>query len=233
MKVLITGCSSGLGAALAAYYREEGAEVYGLSRRIPEDTVCDRFASCDLGDPGTIETALSALLRECRALDVVYLNAGTLGRIQDMSACGLDELKQQMDVNLWANKLILDYMIKHRIKVGELIAISSGASQSGSLGWNGYSLSKAALNMLIKLYANEMPGTHCTALAPGLIETPMLGSILTGNHDTTRYTTVTRLRQSKEQGLVHPPLKAAALIDGCRKALRSFESGSYVDIRDL
>ena len=233
-KILITGCSSGLGHALAELYLAKGAVVYGMSRRIPQFTAGGyRFEASDFRELGQIEAVLSKLLKGCEKLDIVYLNAGTLGRIQDMSSCSMEELKEQMDVNLWANKVILDYLIRNEIGVGQLIAISSGASQSGSLGWNGYSLSKAALNMLVKLYAHEMPMTHVTALAPGLIETPMLGSILEGDHDTERYTTVQRLRDSREEGLVHTPAEVAAAIDADLELLRTFESGSYIDIRDL
>jgi alcohol dehydrogenase len=205
-----------------------------MSRRVPHHTVGGyRFEACNFSDLGQIDPALSKLLIGVEKLDLVYLNAGTLGRIQDMSACSIEELKAQMDVNLWANKVILDYLIRREIAVAQVVAISSGASQSGSLGWNGYSLSKAALNMLVKLYAHEMSDTHLSALAPGLVETPMLGSILNGNHDTERYTTVQRLRDSREEGLVHTPAEVAASIDASLELLRTFESGSYVDIRDL
>jgi benzil reductase ((S)-benzoin forming) len=233
MNVMITGSSSGLGYALAEHYLAAGAELYGLSRSVPDNAEAYRFEPCDFSDLGAIETALETLLQGCDGLDLLILNAGTLGRVQDMSACTMEELKKQMDVNLWANKVILDYLIRSGIAVDQLIAISSGASQSGALGWNGYSLSKAALNMLVKLYAHEMSDTHCCALAPGLIETPMLGSILYGDHDTRRYTTVERLRRSKEEGLVMTPSACAARIDEVRGALREQSSGAYVDIREL
>lgn len=233
MKVFVTGTSSGLGYALAKHFVKSGADVYGLSRREPDNAEDYRFIACDLGDFAALETTLPMLLEGVATLDLVVLNAGTLGRIQDMSRCGMDELKAQMDVNLWANKVIIDFLLYGKIAVKQLIAVSSGASQSGSLGWNGYSLSKAALNMMMKLYANEMPETHLCALAPGLIDSPMLGSILYGDHDTARYTTVERLRQSQEEGLVLTPSECAALIDAKRGALLRFPSGEYVDIRNL
>lgn len=233
MNILVTGSSSGLGYALTEYYRAKGDVVYGLSRRTPENVSAYYFQPCDLSELERIRSCVASLLEGCERLDVVYLNAGTLGRIQDMSECSVESLKEQMDVNLWANKVILDTLIELEIDVKQIIAISSGASQSGSLGWNGYSLSKAALNMLVKLYAEEMGETHLVALAPGLVETPMLGSILYGDHDTQRYRTVERLRGSKEEGLVLSPEATAALIDTHRGALQEYESGAYVDIRDL
>lgn len=235
MNVMITGNSSGLGKALAEHYLRQDAFVWGISRSLP--MACGqrhyRCERCDFSALEQIDAAVERLLEGCGHLDLLYLNAGTLGHIRDMSACSMEELKAQMDVNLWANKVILDALILRGIAVGQAVAISSGASQSGSLGWNGYSLSKAALNMLVKLYAHEMPGTHFTALAPGLVATPMLGSILGGDHDTERYTTVQRLRDSEDAGLVQSPETAAEAIDDALDALRSRESGAYVDIREL
>lgn len=233
MNVLITGSSSGLGYALTEHYLEKGDDVYGLSRRTPDNHGRYRFASCDVADFGALEKTLQTLLAGVSKLDIVFLNAGALGRIQDMSRCSMEALKAQMDTNLWANKVILDFLIEKGMDAEQVIAISSGASQSGSLGWNGYSLSKAALNMMMKLYANEMPRTHLCALAPGLIETPMLGSILYGDHDTERYTTVERLRQSKEEGGVQSPSECAERLDESLATLRSYPSGAFVDIRTL
>lgn len=233
MNVMITGSSSGLGYALAQRYLLSGASVYGTSRHAPDNASDYCFVSCDFAVPESIDGNLPKLLEGVTKLDLLYLNAGTLGHIQDMSACTMDELKRQMDVNLWANKVILDYLIRENIAVKQVIAISSGASQSGSLGWNGYSISKTALNMMVKLYAQEMLQTHLSALAPGLVDSPMLRSILSGDHDTSRYTTVQRLRESEESGLVRTPAEAAALIEERRELLLTYESGSYVDIRQM
>ena len=80
--------------------------------------------------------------------------------------------------------------------IDQVIAISSGASQSGSRGWNGYSLSKAALNMLVKLYAGERPETHFTSLAPGLIDTAMQ-DYLTNLPEDSRYAPLEVLKAAK------------------------------------
>lgn len=233
MNVFITGSSSGLGYALVERYLERAESCYGLSRRVPENAGRYRFLSCDISDFNQLRQSLETLFVDVKKVDLVYLNAGILGRIQDMSACSMEELKEQMETNLWANKVILDYFIHHGIKVGQVVAISSGASVNGSLGWNGYSLSKAALNMMMKLYAREMPETHLCALAPGLVGTPMLDAIIDGDHDTQRYTSVQTLRSAKESGTVLSPSEAAAAIDGVLDTLKTCESGSFLDIRSL
>jgi benzil reductase ((S)-benzoin forming) len=97
------------------------------------------------------------------------LNAGVIAEIKDLQHTGLDEIKRVMDINVWSNKILIDLLISQEEPPKQIAAISSGASVYGNRGWNAYSLSKAALNMLIKLYAREKeiitflfncPGTH-------------------------------------------------------------------------
>ena len=66
-----------------------------------------------------------------------------------------------MQINVWANKLIIDTLLANINNVKQIVGISSGASQSGARSWNGYALSKAALNMLISIYSAEVSNTHC------------------------------------------------------------------------
>lgn len=230
MNLFITGSSSGLGEAFAEYFKDE--KVYGLGRTEREDSVYD-YAQVDISDFDALQAKLKELFVDVKKLDLIILNAGVLGRIQDTSACDIKELQKEMDINMWSNKIILDFFIKEQIEVTQVIAISSGASVNGSLGWNGYSLSKAALNMLIKLYAAEMKSTHLTALAPGLVKTKMLDSILEGDHDTQRYTSVQSLRQSEKDGVVYSPKDVVVKIVNLLDALKSKPSGSFIDIRDV
>ena len=232
MNVFITGSSRGLGEAFVNHYLKDGAKVYGLGRS--EQARSDyRYKQVDISDAKTLDKELLSLFEGVQNVDLIILNAGILGRIQDTSVCSMDELKRQMDINMWANKSILDFFIKNTIKVKQVIAISSGASVNGSLGWNGYSLSKAALNMLVKLYAAEMKTTHLTSLAPGLVKTDMLAGILQGDHDTQRYCSVQSLRDSEKKGLVYSPEIIAEKISKILPELLSKESGSFIDIRDL
>lgn len=232
MNVYITGSSRGLGKALAEKCLEQGAKVYGLGRSEVTDKRY-RYTRVDIADFDALKNGLESLLEGIENLDLLILNAGILGRIQDVSLCTMDQLKKEMDVNMWANKIILDFIISKKINVKQVIAISSGASVNGSLGWNGYSLSKAALNMLIKLYAAEMRDTHLSAIAPGLVKTEMIDSILLGDHDVKRYTSVQSLRDSEKMGLVLTAEQTAAKIVSLLPRLLYEESGSFIDIRTM
>ena len=232
MNIFVTGSSRGLGEAFVDYYLEEQANVYGLGR---SEKIRDEYEyeSVDISDEEALKTSLKTLFENVKSLDLIVLNAGILGRIQDISECEMSQLKKEMDINMWANKSILDFFIKNKIEVKQVIAISSGASVNGSLGWNGYSLSKAALNMLIKLYSAEMKETHLTSLAPGLIKTEMLESILEGDHDTKKYTSVQSLRDSNEKGLVYSAEIIVKKIIEVMPVLLKSPSGSFLDIREL
>lgn len=232
MKVFVTGSSRGLGEAFVNYYLKQKADVYGLGRseKSREDYA---YEEVDISNEKALEVSLNHLFKNVKSLDLIVLNAGILGRIQDTSECEMSQLKKEMDINMWANKTILDFFIKNKIEVNQVIAISSGASVNGSLGWNGYSLSKAALNMLIKLYASEMKETHLTSLAPGLIKTDMIESILGGDHDTKKYTSVQSLRDSEAKGLVYGPEVIVEKIIKVLPMLFQSPSGSFLDIREL
>src|SRR3954470_24047545 len=137
--VFITGVSSGLGLALAKSYLFEGFHVFGISRRRPRELdglPGFTFASVDLANMDTISPAVDQLLTGVNLLDTVILNAGILGAIGDLSLTPLEDLKQVMDVNVWANKILIDALFAKVRKIEQVVAVSSGAAVSGARGWN-------------------------------------------------------------------------------------------------
>lgn len=226
--ILITGCSSGLGLALTKLYLQKGCMVYGISRRAPElknDNFI--FKSFDLSKVDTINEGLGDFIRQVKELDTVYLNAGMLGEIRSSFDINVDELKEVYELNVYANKELLDILAA--IKVKNIIGISSGAAKNGSKGWAGYSLSKAGLNMLINLYSKEMTQTRLLAVAPGVVETPMTDLIRFGDIDEEKFPSVKRLKE----GVVQTADQAAAKVYELVQDIQRFESGGFVDIRDI
>ena len=137
--LLITGNSSGLGYGLTEEYLSRGYAVYGLSRRGCQG-LDGKLADvhCDLADFGAIDPALDVLLGDVAALDLVILNAGVLGEIKDLQDTSLDEIRRVMDINVWANKVILDWLIHSGKPVQQIVMISSGAAVNGNRGWGAY-----------------------------------------------------------------------------------------------
>jgi len=230
-KLLITGIGSGLGEALARFYLEKGCEVYALGRRIPRDleaTAALHFVQCDLRRLEYTQGAVRDLVGNAGELDLVLLNAGILGEIKDMTDTALYEIEAVMTVNVWANKVLLDTLIDLDTTVAQVVGISSGAAVNCNRGWNAYSLSKAALNTLLKLYAREMEATHITSLAPGIIWTPMLKRVI-DETDKLRYPSVQRIDDAAKM----TPEEAARLLDATFPRLKRYESGSFLDVRTL
>lgn len=228
---LITGNSSGLGLGFTRALMAEGWAIYGLSRRgCPEATAGD--ARVDLADLDAVGPAVEKLLAPVERLDLVILNAGLLGHVQNLSEASMDELRRVMDINVFANKPVLDHLLQRRLPVGQIVAISSGASVSGNAGWSGYALSKAALNMLVSLYAHEFPDTPFHALAPGLIDTAMQ-DYLCGDPDGERFESVQNLRAARGTPAMPDPDNAAHQVLMSLPRLRGIPTGRFADIRQL
>jgi len=233
--ILITGVSRGLGHGLADYYLEQGYHVYALNRNLPTEFAKHddfHFVSVDFAQPEGISEALEKLLSGVEELQLVILNAGILNTIKDLSATSMNEVQQVMQINVWANKVLIDQLCSSRRKVNQIVGISSGASQSGTRGWNAYALSKATLNMLIGLYSQEFKNTHFSALAPGLVDTEMQEYIcdLLFNEN---YPIVERLKQAKGTDVMPSGKELAPRLDTTFKKLLDMPSGSYADIREI
>ncbi|MGC9457645.1 MAG: SDR family NAD(P)-dependent oxidoreductase, partial [Halothiobacillaceae bacterium] len=152
--------------------------------------------------------------------------------IADMRDTALDDLKQVMEVNAWANKTLLDALFARDIPVGQVVGISSGAAVLGNRGWSGYALSKAALNMLLRLYARELPQTHFSALAPGLIDSRMM-DYLCADPDPQRFPALDRIRAARGTERMPGPQEAAERVFAVLEKLRDFPSGEFIDIRQI
>ncbi len=227
--ILITGIGSGLGEALARAYLEKGDAVYAIGRHFHQELDHSPhffFFPYDLSQTFTIKAEIEPFIRN-HSFDLVILNAGMLGKIETLQQTDLDEIKAVMELNVWANKELIDLLAGHA-DVKQVVGISSGAAVSGSKGWSAYALSKAALNMLLKLYAKELPGIHFTALAPGVIDTPMVQHIIT-EVDERRFPSAKRLKEGEIQSPHNAALRLIATFD----RLLAYESGSFLDVRRM
>ncbi len=227
--ILITGVSSGLGEALAKAYLENGDTVYAIGKTTPKKL--DHyphffFFPYDLSETFMLQSTLKEFF-EHRSFDIVILNAGLLGEIQELSKTDLMDAKEVMEVNVWANKEIIDTLHAHA-HVKQIVGISSGAAVNGSKGWGAYSLSKAGLNMLLSVYAKELPDIHFTALAPGIIDTPMVQHIIEKVNDD-----IFPSAKQLKSGNIQTPQEAAKHLIAIFPKLLEYESGSFLDIRTM
>ena len=225
--VLITGCSSGLGLALTNFYLENDFTVYGISRNKPEiKNENFHHKQFDLSKLENIKEGLTPFINSINKIDIVYLNAGMLGEIKQMKDLSIKDIKEVLDINVFANKEILDILSKTNVE--NIIGISSGAAKKGLKGWGAYSLSKASLNMLISIYANEMTNTKLLAVAPGVIETPMT-DVIRFEVDDDIFTSAKILKS----GEIQQPYDAAERLHNVIKEIHRFESGDFIDVRNI
>ena len=236
MSILITGVSSGIGHALARRYLENTNEaVLGLSRRKPDDLFRrERFSWCalDLGHLDAIAAAVRTLVAEGERFSLVILNAGLLGEIRDLARTSIHELRHLMDVNLWSNKVLLEALWDRGAKIDQVVAISSGAAVKGHRGWGGYAMSKAALNMLMQIYAAERSDVHFSALAPGLVDTEMQEYMRT-LPDSPEFASVARLKAAHNTPAMPDADTAAARLADVIPRILQHPSGSFLDVRNL
>lgn len=225
MNVFITGISSGAGKALANKFLEKGYTVQGCSRRdIDYSHENLTHFKLDISNESELNS-----INFLKTYDLVILNAGVLGNIKKLKDSTMNELKSVMDINLWAQKSLIDLFLKNS-KIKSIIAISSGAAVKGSLGWSGYSISKAALNMLMSLYASEDTETKFYALAPGLINTQMQNTI--SSMCPNEYPNLVRLQEAKANGSMPTPEEFASSFYKSLDWINNFESGSFMDLRN-
>ena len=217
MKVLITGISRGIGFGLAKYYLNIGAKVYGIGRSNPFGEKV-KFVNLDLSVTENISDAEMEL--KINELDLVILNAGILGEIKKMKDWSVRELQNIFDINVWANKVLIDNIAPFTSKI---VVMSSGAAVNGNPGWGGYSLSKCAVNMMVSIYSKEID-SKIYALAPGVIDTDMVQKVISGNHN--KFPSLDRV----EAGRVSLGEGALRIVKTIEK-LDEFESGSFVDVR--
>jgi benzil reductase ((S)-benzoin forming) len=223
--VLITGSSSGLGLALAKSFCEQGDEVYGISRS--QTPLPIKQITCDFNQLDTLKESLCELIQNI-SFDYVFLNAGLLGKIEVVSKLSHDDFLSVFNVNVFANKIIIDAILRNN-NVKNIIGISSGAALKTYFGWSIYCTSKAAFKQLISAYANENLTTHFLNLAPGIVKTKMQDHLY--SLDATEIPSLEKFH-SLYNTMESPEIVAKRIIENLTP-LGALPSGSFFDLRDI
>ena len=185
---LVTGASLGVGAAIARAYAREGAEliltartVGGLEemddeiRRISGKT--SLLVPFDLRDFDTIDRLGAALYERFGRLDVLVGNAGALGTLSPIGHISPQEFQEVIDINLTANWRLLRSLdpLLRQSEAGRAIFVTSAAAHGPRAYWGTYAISKAALEMMVGIYAQEIQQTRVRAnlIDPGRVRTRM------------------------------------------------------------
>ncbi|MEJ8318557.1 SDR family NAD(P)-dependent oxidoreductase [Pseudomonas oryzihabitans] len=168
---LVTGVSSGIGAAITQRLLAEGRRVTGLSRRPPEQPhPALTWIGVDLADA----QALDAVLADIGPLDALvhaagFMRTAPLGTLDPADGAAMWHLHVAV-----ASRLV-DRLIERLASGGRIVLIGSRTMQ-GAAGRSQYAATKAALVGLVRSWALELASRGITVnlVAPGATETPML-----------------------------------------------------------
>ena len=178
-KVLITGGSSGIGAAAAQAFTGRGFRVAITgSDQIALDRVSGVTGAVaiagDLREPGRPRRVVEAASAALDGLDVVVSNAG-IGWSGSFGSMTDEEIDALLDVNLRASAHVARAALAHlRPGTGHLVFVGSIAGLIGVAGEAWYSATKAGLGMLADVLRAELrsAGIGVTLLVPGVVDTP-------------------------------------------------------------
>jgi short-subunit dehydrogenase len=178
LRALITGGSSGIGAATARAFAAHGGRVAIAGRDLValHQVAADIRAVVipgDLREPGCARRSVESAIRGLGGLDVVVSNAGIgwAGKFSAMSEADIDSL---LDVNLRAAAHLARAAIPHLHQgVGRLVFVGSIAGLVGAPGEAWYSATKAGLGSLAQALRDELRpvGVAVSLVSPGVVDT--------------------------------------------------------------
>jgi len=181
-RVLVTGGASGIGAATAARFLEEGAQVCVLDRDAParekiakELSALTATIAGDVSKLAEVNSAFAQAISKMGGVDVVINNAGISIRHNFLDITP-EEWNRVMSVNLTGVFYVAQTAARHMFERGSGVILNT-ASTNGMVGqpfYADYNATKAGVIALTRTMAVELaPKIRVNAVAPGYVLTPM------------------------------------------------------------
>lgn len=213
--VLVTGCSSGIGRALALELAQRGQRVFASARKPQSLQGLDHPAieklALDVTDAGSIERAVAALLARAGRIDILINNAG-LGVIGPLAEVPLDAVRRLFETNVTGLLALAQAVFPHLAaqRSGRIVNIGSVVAQLPTPFSGPYCASKAAVHMLSDVLRMEVApfGIDVIEVQPGAVRSSIADTASQGmeryQRETSRYRAVyegiaRRARASQER----------------------------------
>ncbi|WP_147126737.1 SDR family NAD(P)-dependent oxidoreductase [Shimia ponticola] len=191
---LVTGASSGMGAATARLLAERGARVFTAQR----GSAGYEDITADFSDETAPKRVINAVVHAAGQLDILINNAGIM-REGTVIESSVEDWHAQITVNLTAPFLLTKYAMPHLIAArGAIVNIGSVEGLGNNPRHPAYGASKAGLHGLTRAVAVDHgpDGVRCNAVAPGWIDTPLNEDFIEGMPDPVSF--------RAEIGNIHP-----------------------------
>ena len=191
---LITGASRGLGRAAALALAKQGCHIIATARtqggleelddEIKAAGSTATLVPLDITDSAGIDRLGAAIFERWKKLDILVGNAGVLGKLTPIAHLDPKVWDEVMAINVTANYRLLRSMdpLLRMSDAGRAVFVTSGHAQSTPAYSGSYSVSKAALEALVKTYAAENATTkvRVNLFSPGATRTKMRAQAMPG-----------------------------------------------------
>lgn len=225
---LVTGASRGIGAASAEALAAAGAHVVLTARTSADLELAEErihraggtatIAPLDLIETDSIARLAAAVADRWGRLDILMLNAATLGSLTPVAQIDGKEFNRVLTLNVLAAQALIaafDPLLR-KSESGRLLAVTSSVGRTPRAYWGAYGASKAALETLALAYAEEVRNLSPVRVAivdPGATATTMRARAYPG----------------EDPAALKPPSAVAEAVVALLR--RDFESGERVEVR--
>jgi NAD(P)-dependent dehydrogenase (short-subunit alcohol dehydrogenase family) len=222
---IVTGASSGIGAAVARRLLAEGARVASLdlAPSAPDGVLA---VACDVSDSAQVNAAVSRAASELGPIDVLVCSAGIPGRSLRTVDVTDEEWRRVLAIDadgvFFCNRAVIPGMVERGY--GRIVNVASIAGKEGNPMAAAYSAAKAAVIALTKAIGKDLArtGVLVNCIAPAVIETPILEGISQEHVD--------YMVERIPMGRMGEPDEVAALACWLASDECSFSTGATFDI---
>lgn len=181
--IIITGGSSGIGAATVTLFSDAGANVYILDKKKLADIASQsvHYLKCDVANANEVKSAIATILQKNPRIDYLFCNAG-IHLFANIEESSNSDMQKVIATNLMGTIYCLQQVLPRmkQQKEGAIVLMASDQAFIAKEQCAIYGASKAAIAQLAKSTALDYAqyGIRVNCVCPGTIDTPMYHTVL-------------------------------------------------------